>query len=82
MVAADTHVVCDQFNTYGPKGPAYCSRGRTTIGRDSWRVTTPHVQYFVLISMLRGQLKTPPSGDDLGVLYYHLKRVVAEILGV
>ena len=28
---------------------------------------------FVLISMLRGQPKTPPSGDDLAVLDYHLK---------
>ena len=27
---------------------------------------------FVLISMLRGQPKTPPSGDDLAVLNYHL----------
>ena len=41
-------------------------------GRDSWRVTTPHVQSFVFISMLRGQPKTPPSGDDLAVLDYHL----------
>ena len=35
--------------------------------------TTPHVQSFVLISMVRGQPKTPPSGDDLAVLDYHLK---------
>ena len=41
-------------------------------GRDSWRVTTPHVQSLVVISMLRGQPKTPPSGDDLAVLDYHL----------
>ena len=26
----------------------------------------------VFISMLRGQPKTPPSGDDLAVLDYHL----------
>ena len=32
---------------------------------------------FVLISMLRGQPKTPPSGDDLAVLDYHLKVQVA-----
>ena len=38
----------------------------------SWRVTTPYVQSFVLISMLRGQPKTPPSGDNLAVLDYHL----------
>ena len=31
---------------------------------------------FVLISMLRGQTKTPPSGDDLAVLDYHLNQVV------
>ena len=36
-------------------------------------MTTPHVQSFVLISMLRGQPKTAPSGDDLAVLDYHLK---------
>ena len=35
-------------------------------------MTTPHMQSFVLISMLRGQPKTPPSGDDLAVLDYHL----------
>ena len=39
-------------------------------------MTTPHVQSFVLISMLRGQPKTPPSGDDLAVLDYHLKHIV------
>ena len=31
-----------------------------------------HVQSFVLISILRGQPRTPPSGDNLGVLDYHL----------
>ena len=31
------------------------------------------MQSFVLISMLRGQPKTPPSGDDLAELNYHLK---------
>ena len=31
MVEADTHVVWDQFNTEGPKGRAFCSRGRYTI---------------------------------------------------
>ena len=30
------------------------------------------MQTFVLISILRGQPKTPPSVDDLGVLHYHL----------
>ena len=51
MIEADTHVVWDQFNMEGLKGPALCSRGRTTIG---WRVTTPHVQSFALISLLIG----------------------------
>ena len=36
-------------------------------------MTTPHVQSFILISMLKGQPKTPPSGDDLAVLDYHFK---------
>ena len=59
-----------------PNGAILCPGGRTTIellGRDSWPVTTPHVQSFVLISMLRGKPKTPPRGDDLAVLNYHLK---------
>ena len=42
------------------------------LGRDSWRVTTARVQSFVLISMLRGQPRTP-IGDDLAVLNYDLK---------
>ena len=45
---------------------------RKLLGRDSWRVSTPHVQSFVFISMLKGQPKTPPSGDDLAVLNHHL----------
>ena len=52
-------------------------RNTTLRGRDSWRVTTPHVQSFVLISMLRGQPKTPPSDDDLTVLDFHLKSRLA-----
>ena len=36
-------------------------------------MTTTHVQSFALISMLMGRPKTPPSGDDLAVLDYHLK---------
>ena len=51
---------------------------RKLLGRDSWRVTTPHVQSFVLISMLRGQPKTPPSGYDLAVLNYHLIETSAQ----
>ena len=44
-----------------------------------------HVQvdsfgHFVLISMLRGQPKTPPSGDDLAVLNYHLNMFFREYL--
>ena len=30
------------------------------------------MQSFVLISMIRGEQNTPPSGDDIGVLDYHL----------
>ena len=41
--------------------------------RDSWQVNTAHVSSFVLISMLRGQPRTPPSGENLGALDYHLK---------
>ena len=29
--------------------------------------------FLVLVSILRGQQRTPPSGDNLGVLDYHLK---------
>ena len=36
-------------------------------------MNTTHVSSFVLISILRGQPRTPPSGDNLGVLDYHLK---------
>ena len=32
MVEADTHVVWDQFNTEGPKGPNLHSRGRSYAG--------------------------------------------------
>ena len=43
--------------------------------RDSWRVNTVHVSSFILISILRGQPRTPPSGDNLGALDYRLKRI-------
>ena len=36
-------------------------------------MNTAHVSSFVLISILRGQPRTPSSGDNLGVLDYHLK---------
>ena len=36
-------------------------------------MNTAHVSSVVLISILRGQPRTPPSGDNLGVLDYHLK---------
>ena len=42
--------------------------------RDSWPVNTAHVSSFVLISILRGQPRTPPSGNNLGVLDSHLKQ--------
>ena len=35
-------------------------------------MNTAHVSSFVLISILRGQPRTPPSGENLGVLDYHL----------
>ena len=38
-------------------------------------MNTAHVYSFVLISILRGQPRTPPGGGNLGVLDYHLKRV-------
>ena len=37
-------------------------------------MNTAHVSSFVLISILRGQPRTPPSGDNLGVLDYHLNK--------
>ena len=52
-----------------------CSGGdynRLLPARDSWRVNTAHVSSFVLISILRGQRRTPPSDDNLGVLDYHI----------
>ena len=45
-------------------------------------MNTAHVSSFVLISILRGQPRTPSSGDNLGVLDYHLKRFPGEIQGV
>ena len=76
MFKADNHVVREQCNEENPKGPCLlCSQGDHNIllpARDSWRVNTAHVSSFVLISILRGQPRTPPSGDNLGVLDYHL----------
>ena len=77
MVKADSHVVPEQCNEENPKGPAFCAHmphNRLLPARDSWRVNTAHVTFFVLISILRGQPRTPPSGDNLGVLDYHLKQ--------
>ena len=72
MVGADSHVVWDQFNTEGPMGHTFCHRrpsrpynNSKLLGRDSWIMNTAHVSSFVLISILRGQPKTPPSGDYL-----------------
>ena len=41
-------------------------------------MNTAHVSSFVLISILRGQPRTPPSGDNLGALDYHLKCINEE----
>ena len=38
------------------------------------------MQSFVLISMPRGQPKTPPSGDDLAVLNYHRNEIIVEAI--
>ena len=76
MVKADIHVVREQCNEKNPKWPcllcSQCDHNRLLQARDSWRVNTAHVSSFVLISILRGQPSTPPSGDNLGVLDYHL----------
>ena len=42
-------------------------------------MNTAHVSSFVLISILRGQPRTPPSGDNLGVLDYHLKAPLTQL---
>ena len=76
MVKTDSHVVREQCNKENPKGPCLlCSRGdhnRLLPARYLWRVNSAYVSSFVLISILRGQPRTPPSGDNLGVLDYHL----------
>ena len=77
MVKANSHVVREQSNEENPKGPffcaLFCAHNTVLQARDSWRVNTAHVSSFVLISILRGQPRTPPSGENLGVLDYHLK---------
>ena len=78
MVKADSHVVREQRNKENPMGFAFCALEVSTIvspARDLWRVNTAHVSSFVLISILRGQPRTPPSGDNLGVVDYHLKNL-------
>ena len=76
MVKADSHVVLEQCNEETPKGPAFCAVEMTTIDccqlEIRGEVNTAHVSSFVLISILRGQPRTPPSGDNLGVLDNHL----------
>ena len=61
------------------KGPAFVLVAIPQLKVAWWRfvasVITTHVQSFVLISILRGQPRTPPSGDFLGVLNYHLKGI-------
>ena len=76
MAKKDSHVVREQCNKENPKGPDFCAlvvtNNRMLSARDSWRVNTAHVSSFVLISILRGQPRTTPSGDNLGVLDHHL----------
>ena len=45
-------------------------------------MNTARVSSFVLISIPRGQPRTPPSGDKLGVLDYHLKALVGVTMDV
>ena len=76
MVEADTHVVWDQFNTEGLMGPAFCACGRSTIQSCEVEIRGggPLLMCNLwFISTLRGQPRTPPSGDNLGVLNYNLK---------
>ena len=79
MVKANSHVVREQCNEENPKGPfvcaLFCVHNTVLPARDSWGVNTAHVSSFVLTSILRGQTRTPPSGENLGVLDYHLKKV-------
>ena len=60
--------------SFGSNGSPLCSRGdnRLLPARDLWRVNTVYAPSFVLISILRSQPRTPPRGDNLGVLDYHL----------
>ena len=75
MAKADSHVTRAMWQGK-PQGTCLlCSWGYNNTmlpARDSWRVNTAHVSSFVLISILRGQPRTPPSGENLGVLDYHL----------
>ena len=59
-----------------PRALSFVLHNRLLPARDSWRVNTAHVSSFVLISILRGQPRTPPSGENLGVLDYHLNLVL------
>ena len=59
-----------------PRALPFVLHNRLLPARDSWRVNTAHVSSFVLISILRGQPRTPPSGDNLGVLDYHLNACI------
>ena len=60
-----------------PRALPFVLHNRLLPARGSWRVNTAHVSSFVLISILRGQPRKPPSGDNLGVLDYHLKLIVS-----
>ena len=54
-----------------PTALPFVLHNRLLPARDLWRVNTAHVSSFVLISILRGQPRTPPSGDNRDVLDYH-----------
>ena len=58
-----------------PMGPPFVLLTVTQlkVARSRFVGNTAYVLSFVLISILKGQPRTPPSGDNLGVLDYHLK---------
>ena len=76
MVKAESHVVWDQYNTEGPKGPPFVLLAvpQLKVGRSRF-VGSEHRSRVIFcfdIHSNRGQPRTPHNGDNLGVLYYHL----------
>ena len=77
MVNADSHVVRNQFNTEGPKGPSFVllTVPQKRAARSRF-VGSEHRSCVIFCFDIHfwGQPRTPPSGDNLGlgVLDYHL----------